>query len=569
MNINDVDGLFVLQRSDVAHIARHIDRLADFPLICTDPGILEELLKVGAKNYELRQLAVSTDFPAQICAEALSRATHIDLLLTRERERLFGPGRYWGWDSSAISLSLQVVHTALALRPLIETAVVQPRVGLLRPDNPLFFNFDSMVQPDILGADHRRWSVVGRYEGSRPFNPLLLSACLDFDGVAELAGRGPVQALTHLATCFYDAPAFADAVTSAFTNNIDLPSVYCDLPVRRENLLLVDVDGLPARWQDERAVIYRERARALFDAQLADLIPNTYTREIQAQAWASRSYLQAINFLGLKKAMAGQRPHIVVADHDNGLLGPLFSLADALDSAVTVMPHSGYTNAFLPHAQRVTAVQRAGYGIKVRTVLGQPVKTRNVNFRSVSTPKPRKSVRRVCLLLNTMYANGQFYIDIFSLRRFHERLRAVCEHHGVELAIRLKPSAPATNVMVGALGVSVAKLLDTARRPIEDVATETDLCIAWAEVTTGSISFLDAGSLVLHVSDEDWAVTAASQMPFLHDGLVTSLHSGEAVDLVSALLADPSDYQARLRVQAQRYAQQCIGAHDDFFAAVD
>jgi hypothetical protein len=560
-----VDALLVLQRSDVAHLVAHRERFAGLPLLCTDPGILDTVLQAGFTDYALRRIDTGPELAARVYAEAVTRATHIDLLLTAERERLFGPGRWLGWDRGGLFQSLQVMFTARALRPALEQALPEPRIGLLRPDSPLLFNFDSMVQPDIVGADPRRWCVLGRYEAGRFWNPLLLQACFDFEGIAHTAARGPVQALTHLGSCFYDVQAFSRAVTEAFANNIDLPSVYCDVPLRRERVLLANPHELPARWRDERCGAYRERARAVFEAQLADLIPQSATRATQAEAWAARSYLQAVNYLGLKQALAGQQPHIVVADHDNGHLGVLFSLAATLGSAVTVLPHSGYTNAPLPHAQRVTAIERAGYGTRVRTLLGQPVATRAVRFRTPSQPQPRAAARRVCVLVNTMYADGQYHVDLFSLRRLFHGLRELCQARGAQLEVRLKPSTPALSVVAGALGEPAAYFAATAQRAIDDVAVDTDLCVAWGELTTGCINFLDAASLVLHASDEDWPVNNAPQAPFLDDGLIDSLHIDTALARIARLLADPAHYQAQQGLQAERYARRRAGAHDTFF----
>jgi hypothetical protein len=373
-----VDALLVAQRSDVAHMAAHRERYADLPLLCVDPGILDTLIQAGFGNYQLRRLDVSRDMPARVYTETITRATLIDLALTRVRERLFGPGLFQGWDRNALYLPLHVMLTAQALRPAIEAAIPEPRIGLLRPDNPLLFNFDSMVPVEVLAADARRWSVVDRYSAGRFWNPLLLQACFDFEGIAQAVAAGRAQAVTHLATCFYDAPAFTAAVGAAFAHNIDLPNVYCDVPVRRERMLLKMADELEPGWIDPRCAEYRELARETFIQHLAELLPGRTALQQQADVLARRAWMQAVNYLGLQRALQGARPHFVVADHDNGWLGPLFTLAERMDCPVTVLPHSGYTNAALPHARRVTAVERAGFGANVRTLLGPMLSNKSI-----------------------------------------------------------------------------------------------------------------------------------------------------------------------------------------------
>ncbi len=562
-----VDALLVLQRSDVAHLEAHRERFADLPLLCTDPGILETVLQAGFTNYELRRLDAGRDMPARVYTETVARATTIDLLLTREREQLWGPGSFLGWDRGVLFQPLHVMLTAQALRPVVERDFPEQRIGLLRPDNLLLFNFDSAVQAEIYAADGQRWSFVDRYPAGRFWNPLQLTACFDFDAIAAIAARGPVPAITHLGSCFYDVKAFTQAVSEAFASNLDLPSIYCDVPVRRGPLLLKDIATLKPEQIDPSCVLYREAARRVFTEQLADLIPSRHTLAAQADVLARRAYLQAINFLGLKRALAGQRPHLVIADHDNGHLGPLFSLADALGSEITVFPHSGYTNAALPHAHRVTAIERDGYGARVATLLGQAVPTRAVRFRATQPAQHRPALKRLTILVNTMYSDGQYHIDLFGLRALFRGLQAICAQRGAELAVRLKPSTPAINVVSGALGAPAEFFLRTTQPSIDDIARDTDLCIAWGELTTGSINFLDAASLVLHVSEEDWPTQLAPQAPFLQERLVRSLHIDQALQLVQQLFDQPAEYTRLQQLQAARYAQRRADAHDTFFSS--
>lgn len=561
-----VDALLVLQRSDVAHLAAHRERFAGVPMLCTDPGILDTLLQAGFDNYQLRRLSPPKDLPARIYAETVARATQLDLQLTRERERLFGAGLFMGWDRGTLFQPLHVMLTAHALRPVIERDFAEGRIGLLRPDNLLLYNFDSAVQAEIVGADARRFAFVDRYAAGKFWNPLLLSAAFDADSIAVIAQRGPVAAITHLGSCFYDVKAFGQAIAEAFPNNIDLPCVYCDVPARREHgLLLKDIATVAPGRLDPRAAEYREIARQVFATQLADLIPSQTTLKAQADVLARRAHLQALNYLNLKAALAGQQPHFVLADHDNGSLGPLFSLAHDLGSPITVLPHSGYTNAALPHGERVTAVERDGYGTRVLTMLGRHVPTRAVRFRARIESQPRTAAKRVTVLVNTMFSDGQYHVDLFALRGLFKGLQAVCEAHGAQLSLRLKPSTPALSVVAGALGMPAEYFARTFQPSIDDIARDTDLCIAWGELTTGSINFLDAGALLMHVSDEQWPTQGAPQAPFLHDQGVPSMDTPSALVQVARWLADADDYQRVREPQQAAHARRRAAAHDTFF----
>ena len=299
--------------------------------------------------------------------------------------------------------------------------------------------------------------------------------------------------------------------------------------------------------------------------QLAPWLPSRTALQQQAAVWADRCELQALNFVTLHEALAGHSPDFVLADHDTGHNGPLFSLAAALDSAVTVLPHSGYATSALPHARRVTAVECAGFGAAVRTVLGQPVPTRAVQFRPQVEATPRPSLRCVCLLLNTMHSEGVSYIDFYPMVAFYRALAALCAEHGVELRLRLKPGAPALAVATATFGLAVQELVDTARLPIAELAQDSDICVNYGEPTSGMLSFLDAGSLVLHVSEQDWPADTLIAPPFMRDGLVCSRHGQAALGELRRLLTQPEHYAACQQGQHLAHEQRRKGAEAALF----
>jgi hypothetical protein len=240
-------------------------------------------------------------------------------------------------------------------------------------------------------------------------------------------------------------------------------------------------------------------------------------------------------------------------------------VAAQLGSALTVLPHSGYTTSALPHGRQVTAVERLGFGAAVRTALGQPVPVRAVRYRSMLEPQPREAAARVCLLLNTMQSEGIGHVDFFPLVAFYKRLAALCEQHRADLRVRLKPSTPALSVVAAAFGQPPGWFQSTFQRPIEDVALEADLTLAYGEMTSGVATFLDAASLVLHVGEQLWPADTLISPPFIRDGLTPSMNGDAALADVQLLLADPELYRRRQAVQSVAYARRCRSAHDTLF----
>lgn len=561
-----VDALVVLQRSDVDHLAAHRERFAGLRLLFIDPGIFDAALQAGLNHYELRRLDVGRDISALAYAEAMHRAASIDLALSAQRRALFGSGSvdeaFHGWDQNLLFLTLQRCFTHRAVGQAIERSFPEQRLGLLRPGNPALFNWDSMASADIVAADPARWSIVDGYAQGRNWQLGVLDLCFDFDAVKREVQAGRADCVSHIPTCFYDAPTFSGAVAGSFEHNVDLPGVYCDVPVRRRGEPLLRRLGDTAF--DTACTTYRERARAVFTEHLAGLLPNRAGLALQSEAWARRSHLQAVNYLGLKRALAGAQPHFVISDHDVGSNGPLFSVAAELGSPITVLPHSAYPTTVLPHARRVTAIERDGTGVPVRTVLGQHVATRAVRFRKNVAAGDRSHPRRLCVLLNTMHSEGLSYVELFALSGFHRVLESLCERHGWALSVRLKPAQPALGVVSAALRKPADYFTATMALPIERVAQETDVCVVFGEATSGAIAFLDAGSYLLHVSEQDWPSDYVTCLP-LKGALMRSYRCDGALAELEALMRDPARYAPLQAAQAAAFARRRADAHDTIF----
>ncbi len=557
----NIDALMVLQRSDVDHIAENRERFADTRLLFIDAGILEAGLQAGLQNYELRRIQVAPDLLPLNLSETVVSAAAIDLALTEVREEVWGSGAFHGWDQGLLHVPLMRAHTLRGIARAIESSWPEQRLGLLRPANPAASHWDSMLSTDIVAANPARWSVVGSYPSGRYWSPAMLQVCFDFAGVRRLVEAGDGECLTHIPTCLYDAPAFEAAVSQTFTRNIDLPSLMWDVPLRRgTSFLLQRIEAVPI---DADCVSYRERARQIFSERLARLIPSQAALTQQADAFASRCHLQAVNFVGLRRALAGSRPHFVLSDHDAGNNGPLFSVAAELDCAITVLPHSAYPTSLMPHARRVTAIELEGVGVPVRTVLGVPVPTRAVRFRASATAADRTAPRRVCLLLNSMEGDSLSYVDFFALIKFHKALAALCAAQEWALSVRLKPGSPGLNVVASALAMPTGYFLRTMAQPIDEVARDADICIAFGEPTSATIAFFNAGSLMLHVSDQQWPRDYRLTTPLAE--LMPTQGCDEAIAGLALLMRDSSLYSAKQRTQSGHYAERRIAVHDTIF----
>jgi hypothetical protein len=558
-----IDALVVLQRSDVAHLAAQRERFEGLRLFFFDPGLLEDALAQGLPGADFRRLDMQPDLQARAVTRALALATELDQRLTELRASLFDGGVFDGWDVGLFHLALQRLLVARQIGLACERAFPQGRLGVLRPNNPQQQYFDSFLVPDLVARDPARWSVLDGYDGARHHNAAAYDLGFDTDTLATLVAERPVGAITHVPTCFYDAARIASEVARVHDRSLDLPSLIWDVPVRRQQVLLRRLDALAAI--DPAADVYAQRARGVLADTLAEWLPQPAGRQAQLDSWAARCRLQAINYTGLLRALRGHAPDFVLTDHDAGNNGPLYSVADALGARVFVLPHSAHPAMVLPHAHRVTAIERAGFATPVRTVLGQRVPLRPVRVDNPARRQRPERVRTLCLLLNTSHTDGLTYNDLLALVAFHTPLADLCRRHEVELLVRLKPGAPALKVMGGALGLSAETLTDTLLPPLDQIAQRSQLCVAFGEPSTGVLAFLDAGACVLNACPSVWPVDIVACPPLVADGVVPSLSLNDALHEVQRLLADPARLRRRCDEQADALARRAAGAQAHFF----
>lgn len=564
------EPLLLLQKSDLARLAEAPELAEGRRLLFVDPGLLDEAALRGFRHCEFRRLPQDPDFQARAATEAMTLATLVDLRLTQERQRLWqGPGpmpALQGWDVGVFFLALQRAAVARQLGALVESSFAETRIAVLRPAVAQQMYFDSFVSTDLVAQDPARFAVVDSYTQTRWHRADAYDTVFDAAALQTALAGGRVTAVTHVPTCFYDRNWLAEEVSRAHAFTLDLTSPFWDVPLHRGPAFTVPLAAQP---HDTTAALYRQRAERVLEDTLGHLLPQPLARRTQLQAWAQRCQWQMVNFGALMQALvqgsAGTRPQFLLSDQDTGLNGPLFSAADVLGSPITVVPHSGHPSMLMPHARRVTAVERAGYGCQPRTVLGQNVDVRSVRYANRVQRRDHRAVRTVCLMLNSMQTEGLSHVDAYALAAFHKALSALCTAAGVDLILRPKPGAPALSVLASALGVPPARLVQHTTQPLEQLAETSQLCIAYGEPTTGVAPFLDGGSLVLQVNEQRWPTDYTVCMPLVQDGVIPLLDHAAALRQVQQLLASEDHFRARRQQQNEAFDLRCRDAQDHVF----
>ena len=545
----NLDALLILQRSDIACYAAAQSAFGSTPLIFIDPGLTEEAVRAGIDPQLCRYQPLELDrhFQARVVAEASARAALLDQALTALRQSLFGAGVFQGWDEGVLYLFLVRALVARNLGQVCDQQIAEPAVGLLRPTAPQVYYFDSFLSTDLFAGHSRRWHVVGRYQAS--LVPDCTSQCWDFGRIAGLVREGRAEAITHIPTSFDQRTRYTEAIIARHRTNIDLPSPMWDIPVRRSGSMQMAHDLLPPDRVPPSARAYRQEALSLIEKHLAALVHSQEVLQQQALQMAGQCFVQALNHHGLLQALRGTKPHFILSDHDTGSMGPLFSVAAALDAPISVLPHSSYPSFRLPHALNVRAIERRGFGTRTRSVLDEAVATVGVTLGRPPQPVHRPAVRTVCLLVNTLYSHGLSYVDLAGLAHFYAAVSDACRRAGCRLLVRLKPSGAALMMAASAFELASEELQMVLQWPLDELADETDLCINYGEPTTAGMEFLCSASYLMVVGEQTWPNAHFSGMGLIAEGLVPCVDKVRALVDVEAMLSSPTEFRTRLQAQ--------------------
>jgi hypothetical protein len=558
--------LLILQRSDITYLAENPGWAEGRRLICVEPGLLDEAVSQGLKSVAFLPLDCGPDFQARACTEAITLATLVDLRLTAERQRIWPGTTQSGWDVGLFYLALQRLIIARQLGESIAKTLSEPNIGVLRPRAAQQMYFDSFLVTDlVISQASDRMKVVGDYNQVKWTQPDAYDTVFDGAEVHQAMAGGLVSLVSHVPTCSYDVPWMSQEVTRKHRYTLDLPSPLAiwDVPLHRGSLRRHPLERAPKKHIDS-ACEYANRAWSVLEEVLAPLLVNPENRKAQLQAWSKRCAWQALNYQALRQGLGGQRPDFLLSDQDLGLNGPLFSLADELGSVITVIPHSGHPSMVLPHSRRVSVVERGGFGTRARTVLGQAVKVCTVKRTEAVHRDRRQSsgMRQVCLLLNAMHTEGLSYVDAGALSQFYQALKSMCIAQGVELILRLKPSSPALALLTSLLKCNPNQLAQDARRPLEELAQSSDLCIAFGEPTTGVAPFLEAGTLVVQVTPQAWPVDYLMNLPLIQDGVISMRSVEDGLEYISQLMRESPVFQQACQEQKAGFSLRLSQARE-------
>lgn len=561
----NVNAILFLQASDLTHFAKVQNFYPGARRLFIDPGLIEVAVREGVELEPFSFVPPEFDlhFQARVANEASIRAAHLDLALTKVRVEVFGQGVFQGWDQSLLRQFFLRATLFRELGKLCDAQFAPGQVGLLRPQNPQLFYFDSFVAMEMFSSSSNRWHIIEDYEAAALWRDDAYSKIFDSETIGILLSKG-VNAVAHLPATYRHIAECLPQIKDRFPRIIDLPSVFWDVPVSRDGDMPPFHADLYSKLIPEKCKIYRERALSIIEEHLNGFMSNRRGLSLQAALFADRALMQSVNFFTLRDALKGSKPHFLLTDHDAGNNGPLFSVAQCLGSKITVIPHSSYVTGVIPHAEQVEVIERNGFKTPVRTALGEYIPTRGVRFGREVKKRSRMRIKTVCLLLNGIVSNGLFHLDFVGVTKFFAALNEICTRNEIRLVIRLKPSASGLGLISGALGVESSFLEEMLKPSIEEVAESADLCVSFGQPTSAMINFLDAGCFLLHVGRQHWPSDFAWAPAFVGDGTVSSYLPVEALAFIERLIAKDLDFQDVLIRQNRQFQERLFNDQEIF-----
>jgi hypothetical protein len=129
---------------------------------------------------------------------------------------------------------------------------------------------------------------------------------------------------------------------------------------------------------------------------------------------------------------------------------------------------------------------------------------------------------------------------------------------------RRRPGAPHDHA--GLLGIEHDTLVATERAPLEAIAERADLCVTYGEPSTAVFRFLDAGSFVLNVNQQQWPSDYLFTPSLFGDRTLPVLDHTHGLELVVALAEDPAAFARTLAAQQQAFRQRMVAVGERIFA---
>jgi hypothetical protein len=356
-------------------------------------------------------------------------------------------------------------------------------------DNPANFYWPSFMPALLLKERLEAWGIACHAVayGERAD---------ESDIVPNLAGQAGqhYDVLTHLPTCFYDAPYFAAELQAAGKRSIDIEPKYWGVPLQPDtHIKMTRVDhaelaalGLPS------VMPHGEQLLHLLHRLLQPYIATHEFCARQALHLAKLYQSQLVTLQLLERYFGDRRPgQFLLSDHDAGYHGPLLSYARRHHIPVLQLPHAKVSISSDFSSNQLTALSHPMQGLPMQRADGRQLRRYPLAYpESYSGDSSSRPLRRVGILLSGISLNGVLstrpgpYVDGIA------RIAAWCRRHGIELAIRNRPGQPLYQPIAERAGLSRQVQEAGVACTLQQFVQSVDLCLMYDAPTSAAIECL-------------------------------------------------------------------------------
>ncbi|TFW18191.1 hypothetical protein E4L96_13470 [Massilia arenosa] len=486
------DVLVIATSHDIAVAEEHARTLDSYRVYFFDPTLVDAIAASTLRNAELLVWDECADYPALV-KEGHKRAFEFERELQQRVGSLLPPGvSLEGWQH----LNYFYFFTAFDWYTGLWRAVLPRFAGMTVHvfvcDNPANFYWPSFV-PALLLLQYLRTAQM-------PFKALTYGARADeSDVVMHLCGEGVdvegYDVLTHLPTCFYDAPWFSQELKASGRRTLNVEPKYWSVPLETDHSLRMMRRGdqqLLCGGQPDIETIGRQLEGAIYQMLEPYLATRAY-RLRQARHLASLYQSQLVNLYLLEQRFEKQYPRqFLLSDHDSGFHGPLIAFAEKRGIPVLMLPHAKTSDDTEFTYRGITMLTHPMQGGALYDGARRQVKQGTLCYpenwgAETAAPGPLK---RVGLLLNGLSLNGiqctpwETYLSgIVEMDRW-------CKENGIELSIRCRQGQSLIELLHGAIGIDKDSLRASIGGSLSMFAQSVDLCLMYDAPTNADIEFL-------------------------------------------------------------------------------
>ncbi|AVR94297.1 hypothetical protein [Pseudoduganella armeniaca] len=527
--------------------------LGEYRTYFFDPTLVDEIAKTSLKRPELLLWDDAPTYPElehQAYVHVRQLEARIDTAMRPLLATYHPTLSLRGWQSLNLYYLMLGWQWYGGLWSSIAERLRDCHVHVLVCDNPANFYWPSFVPALLLIERLRTWNV--------PFSAVAYGERADeSDVMMDLFGSVPEQydVLTHLPTCFYDAPHFRAELAAAGSRIVNIEPKYWGMPMTPDlQVKMARLDharlahaGVPSLQEPGQQLL------KLLHELLEPYIASSDYRARQAVHLAKLYQSQLASLFLLETYFGGMRPgRMLISDHDAGFHGPLLTYASRHRMPVYVLPHAKVSISSEFTFRNMTALTHVMQGRTVLDGNGRALRHMTLAYpEQLSLNTASAPLSRLGVLLSGLSLNG---VPSTALRPYLDGLKEIeqwCRRHGVELAVRCRPGQSLFELITGSTDIARADLEAALRGSLGEFAQGVDVCLMYDAPTSAAIEFLRNGVPLLNPLPE--ALSTAEHL-WSDAELIPRESLADTLRRLDAYVADTDLLDSFRRHQFARYA---------------